>query len=135
VSQQNIEIGRRALVAMSEGDYDTWFELTSPAIRFELGPGVNPTGMQSVYTGHEGLREFRNLLSDVFDRHESTIEEISDAGDRVLCAFRERAVGRMSGVVVDRMLYSAGTVEDGRITRVCTYLDASAALAALEAQQ
>jgi ketosteroid isomerase-like protein len=116
---------------VTQGDYAAAVELASPAITFEMAPGVHPAGMKPVYEGHEGLRDFRRLLFDVFEHYETEIEDVRDSGDHVLCVFRERGVGRISGAGVDRRLHSVWTMKDGKIVRARFYLDATEALKAV----
>jgi ketosteroid isomerase-like protein len=127
VSQENVDIARRAM----QGDYAAGFELASPAMKLELGPGVTPVGMAPVYEGHEGLRQFRSLLFDVYEHYESEIEDVKDSGDDVLVVFRERGIGRLSGVRVDRRLHTVLTMKGGKIVRSRTYLDEAEALKAV----
>ncbi len=87
--------------------------------------------MQPVFEGHEGLRQLRGLLFDVFEHYETEIEDVKDSGDDVLVVFRERGTGRLSGVVVDRRLHSVVTVKGGKIVRSRTYLDEATAVKAV----
>ena len=131
MSQENVDIARRGVEAYTQIDDAAAFALVSPTMKLELGPGVTPAGMQPVYEGHEGLRQFRSLLFDVFEHYEAEIEDVKDSGDDVLVVFRERGTGRLSGVLVDRRLHSVVTVKGGKIARSRTYLDKAEALKAV----
>jgi ketosteroid isomerase-like protein len=59
-----------------------------------------------------------------------TIEEIIDAGDRVVLSAHHRGRGRGSGIKVDARYYEVYTLRDGKIIRVDEYTERIAALEA-----
>ena len=59
-----------------------------------------------------------------------TIEEIIDAGDRVVLSAHHRGRGRGSGIKVDARLYEVYTLRRGKVIRVDEYTDRAAALEA-----
>jgi ketosteroid isomerase-like protein len=59
-----------------------------------------------------------------------TIEEIIDAGDRVVLSAHHRGRDRGSGIKVDARYYEVYTLRDGKIIRVDEYTERIAALEA-----
>lgn len=49
-----------------------------------------------IYRGHEGVRQFWRESVAVFGQIDLEVEELIDAGDKVLAVIREREVGRAS---------------------------------------
>jgi ketosteroid isomerase-like protein len=49
------------------------------------------------------------------------VEEMIDAGDRVLVVVRDRAVGRASGVPVEAGHIAVWTLAGGKVTRLRTF--------------
>jgi hypothetical protein len=89
VSQQNVEIVGRAMdafnvsaVLMGKGDPAPWLhEFCDPAIELDLSRrGIDP----DVYHGHAGFLRLRSQDSDAWREGRFEVEEILDAGDRVV---------------------------------------------------
>lgn len=125
---RNIEIVRKVYVAFGRGDNLLPFEHYADDIEWDLSRGME--GVGGVHRGHEGVRNsFRDLLT-AFSVIEFEVEEIVETGDRVLATVHERYLGRTSDVDVDRRHYAVFTFRDGKILKMCVYLDRSEALAA-----
>src|SRR5207244_11487558 len=76
------------------------------------------TVMDSVsYHGHEGVRQFWQESLSVFGTVDLDVEELIDAGDRVVALIREREIGRTSGAAVDGRHVAVGTLADGKVGR------------------
>ena len=131
MSQENVEIVRSIYDAVARRDDVTPFEVYAEDIVFDLSKArraaLNP---QPVYHGHEGVRQgWRDLLS-VFGEVDFEVEELIDAGDRVLAAIREREVGRASGVPVETTHLAVWTLADGKVIRMQVLDDRQEALKA-----
>jgi ketosteroid isomerase-like protein len=83
-----------------------------------------------VYQGHEGVRQsWRESLS-VFGEVDLEVEELIDAGERVVAVIRERAVGRASGVPVETAHLAVWTFADGKVIKLQVFDDRQQALEA-----
>ena len=78
-----------------------------------------------------------NAIRDNFDRWQSTfdelsvtVEEIIDAGDRVIHSAHWRGQGRGSGIKVDAVYHEVYKLRDGKIIRVDEYTERTEALEA-----
>ena len=65
-----------------------------------------------------------------WDELETVIEEVIDAGDKVVMAVRYRGRGRASGVEVNDQLFEVHTFRDGQCVRKVDFQERAAALEA-----
>ena len=131
MSQENVEIVLSVYEAFARRDNAAPFEVYATDIEWDQSRGLLAEGSASVFHGHEGVRQFVRSLLAAFSVIEFTVEEITAAGDRVIATVHERYLGRASGVKVARRHYTLWTIRDGKITRMCAYLDADEALEAV----
>ena len=123
MSQENVELVRRLLAAFNERDMST--------IRSGLHPDVELQTIVEAQHGHAGAADWIARADSVFDSFEMTVEELIDAGDRVVAVVHERATGRGSGLQVDQHLAQVLTIRDGRVTRIQSFTDRAEALKAV----
>jgi ketosteroid isomerase-like protein len=131
MSQENVEIVRGIYEAASRRDDVSPFEVYAEDIVWDLSNAGRALLMpQRVYRGHEGVRQvFREGYSS-FSEINFTVEELTDAGDRVLATIRERDVGRTSGARVEATYFAVWTLADGKIARMQLFDDRRQALEA-----
>jgi ketosteroid isomerase-like protein len=87
---------------------------------------------EPIWRGHAGLRKFFRDYYETWDELEDTIEELIDAGDRVVSVVTTRARGRSSGIDVEWKGHAAvWTIRDGRIAQVTWFSDRDQALEAV----
>jgi ketosteroid isomerase-like protein len=124
MSQENVEIVRRAFESLSSGR-------GSSEVLASFDPNFV---MKPVETGETyGVNAVRNNFEDwqsAWEELEVTIEEIIDAGDRVVHSAHYRGRGRGSGIKVDARYYEVYTLREGKIIRVDEYTERIAALEA-----
>jgi uncharacterized protein len=127
MSQENVEIVRRAFTAYTRGDTALFLELLDPDVVW-IPFGATLEGR--VYRGHDGVRQWLEGLLTDWEFFEPYPEDFRDLGDRVLVFGHWRARGRASGAELER----AGTwlfdVKGGKIVRLQTYSDRAEALEA-----
>ena len=92
-------------------------------------PGAYPEGAQT-FRGRRGLQRWTETTREVWEEWRFEVEELLDAGDRVVALVRVVARGGSSGVTLDRETAHVWSLEDGRVTRCQVYLDRSEGLAA-----
>ena len=129
MSEENVDVVRRANEAFASGDVATALDLLDPAIEWHgtvggMDEGRVAHGREEVVQGF--LEYFEN-----WERIELRADEYIDAGDGGVVVFHhEVAKGRQSGVVVETDTGSVSTVSGGKIVRVRAYMDRAEALRA-----
>jgi ketosteroid isomerase-like protein len=131
MSQENVEIVRRAYEALTGGRLDDWFEFLDPEIEWR-GPREFPD-LAEPHFGHEGVARYGAKLNEALDDYRMTPEEFIDAGeDQVLVFSREGGRGRGSGAEVEtNPTAHLWTLRDGKAIRMQSYWERSDALEAV----
>jgi ketosteroid isomerase-like protein len=129
MSDENVDALRRSNQAFNAGDLDRSLELwDSDAVYYEQ-PG-NPLDTADVLRGLDQIRaSLASYLAEFPDFH-SEIDELVDAGDKVVCVQRWTGTGRSSGLSVDMEEIIVLTFENGKITEGKVYPDRTSALEA-----
>ena len=134
MSEENVEIVRRSYDAWESGNIDSWLEFFDPEVEWvpppawaalEVGRGTEAL----VLHGHAGIREFLDVIGEMWDEQEVEPERFLDAGDRVLVLVRLRVRGR-GGVEIDEPWAHLITLRNGKAIRVELYPDRAEALEA-----
>jgi ketosteroid isomerase-like protein len=119
VSAENIELVQRVHSADAGGDYELALSFFSPHV--ELDATHMPDGQV-----FRGLDEVRGHILDWrsgWSAFREEVEEVLDAGSRVVIFYRDRGVGRSSGVETEIRYASVWDVRDGRVVRMKIFLD------------
>ena len=98
MSQQNLEGVRRGYEAFNRGDLDQVLEGLDPEIEWHVPP-ILPE--ETVYNGHDGVRELWRNLEDAFEKVEIVVEEMFEADDKVVTMAAVRGRGMGSGAEVE----------------------------------
>jgi ketosteroid isomerase-like protein len=130
MSEENVEIVRRAWEAWIRGDLDTLFETFDPAVEWDTttfegwpDPGV--------YHRHEGVRRFFEEWLAFWERYEAGVDEYLDVDDdRVLVLCWQRGSVRGSSVPVQMDWAQLCTLKRGFVCRMAAYSDRADALEA-----
>ncbi len=132
MSQENVEIVRGIYEAVAQRDDVSPYEVYADDIVWDLShtAGLAHLLSRPVYHGHEGVRQFWREMVASFGAWDLEIDEIRDAGDRVLAVVRDHATGRASGVPVEGGHVAVWTLAEGRVTRLQTFYDHRQALEA-----
>jgi uncharacterized protein len=114
MSQENVEVVRRAWEAIDRRDNESLFALYDQNIVWcsHYGP------ISGSYLGHEGVRQFFREWTDALETFRARAEEFIDAGDFVVVGVTVWARGRGSGVEAEMTQGHLCTVQNGRLTRV-----------------
>jgi ketosteroid isomerase-like protein len=136
MSQEDVEIVRRAYARLAEGDALgdwTWFFEEFAHDDLELRPAGMYLDAARSYRGREGWARFWRDFSSVWEkwRFDPTAFEFLDAGDRVVVFARAVGTGRGSGVEVRQDEAHLWTLRDGRMLLGISYLDRAQALEAV----
>ena len=132
MSQENVEIVRGIYEAVARRDGVTPFEAYAEDIVWDLSNSRRTAlGVEPIYRGHEGVRQFWRDALSVFGDADLEVEELIDAGDQVVAVTRERAIGRGSGVPVQSIAVSVWTLADGKVIQVQVFDERQQALEAV----
>src|SRR5437764_14350651 len=124
MSQENVELVRKVYDAAARRDDVTAFEFYAEDIVWDISnSGRAAMGVEPVYEGHEGVRQYWREVLSVFGEVDFEVEEMVDAGDQVLAVIREREVGRASGAPVESTHFALWTVADGKVIRLQIFDD------------
>ena len=116
MSEENVEIVRRAWEASERRDNEAALALYDPTIEIHV---TEQAGFDTaVYRGLEGVQEFFRHLLDAFGEMHNEVEEWIDAGDDVIAMVHTYGRGRRSGVPVDMVQAHLWTVREGRLCRL-----------------
>jgi ketosteroid isomerase-like protein len=125
MSQENVEIVRRAFAYEIYGVGD---RAEAEAI-FDPHVVMNPIDEGPSY-GPDEMRYNWERWASAFDGLRVTVEEIVDAGDRVVLVAHHQGRGRGSGIEVDARFYEVYTLRKGKVWRVDEYTEREQALEA-----
>jgi ketosteroid isomerase-like protein len=128
MSQENVEIVRRAFDAFARGDLEAVVATLDPAVKLE--DHDRSLDSPATYQGREGFLQGIALVNEGFEDVRYTPEEFTDTGRRVLVTVRRTGRGTASGVAVDELQFHVFDVENGRIVRVRAFLERKEALEA-----
>jgi ketosteroid isomerase-like protein len=125
MSQETVEIVRRAWEAWERGDLTGWLELTSDDLVTRRVGLDNAT-----YQGKEGFLEQASEWSEGFAEWSVAAKEFIDAGDQVVVRNHQTARGEASGVPVETDFWFVHTVSQGKTVRVDMFVTEREALEA-----
>jgi ketosteroid isomerase-like protein len=115
VSEENVEIVRRAYAAFNRGDLDAVVADVAPDAEY-VTSGTIP-GSRGVYRGREELKRHFGWLREEFDDVRVEVHDLIGAGDQVLVLRTSRGRGKQSGVEASWTTWQLWTVLDGELVR------------------
>src|SRR4051795_11585414 len=127
MSQENVEIVRRAYDLVSRGDIAGLGEITSP--QFELHENVLVPDA-AVYHGLEGLKKWLDASAEAFSNFRFEPERFIERGDWIFAPVHSYGRGKGSGAPFDARYVTALRVELGKVVFAASYEDLSEALKA-----
>jgi uncharacterized protein len=127
MSQENVEVVRRAVAAVNRRDIDGYLACCTDDVRLST-PLAEVAG---AYDGPDGIRRFFTDISDTGPDFKLTIERLEAVGtDRVLALMEVTATGRASGIPQDAQTGNVYDLVDGKIDRIQIFVDRQQALEA-----
>jgi ketosteroid isomerase-like protein len=128
VSQENVEIVRRATEAHQRHDNATVVSLYDSEVEMEVR---DLAGETVIYRGLDGVEMvFRDFLDALRD-WTSTVDEWIDGGNDVIAVLRMTGHGRKSGAPFERREAHVWTVRKGKLWRLRVYETRDEALKAV----
>jgi len=128
MSQENVEIVRRAIEAFSRGDVDAFADLTTSDLEWATGLGAIEG---EIFRGREGIETYFGRLAGAWDEFLFLPDEFRDLDDTVLVLGRLEGRGRGAGVPVDSPVGAVWDLRGGKVWRLRAYLDHAEALDAV----
>ena len=132
MSEENVEIVRRAYDAWNQEDLDAFLSIVHPDTEWGGGGAADLfLGVKSAYRGREGVREWWTAVKEPWNYFKSHVQRTFAGDDKVVTVVRFEAEGKESGAKVGLpFLTNVMEVKDGRIVRFNAYLSLEEALAA-----
>ena len=131
MSQENVEIVRRGIDAFNRLDGEATRDLWATDGEWRslyLGDGLLDG---TIYRGADQVVEFVEQQAETWESAAVEALEIREVDDDVIVKFRLSAIGRASGIPVDRVTWNVFTLHDGKITAGRSYLTEHEALEAV----
>jgi ketosteroid isomerase-like protein len=135
MSQENVGVFKRAFDAINRGDADALVAELDPEVEWHGAILMAMGGTQTVYRGHDGVREWLRDLYETLTDFQAEYPEIRDLGDRTVAIGRVRARGAASDAQIESPHGTVTDYKDGKAIRVRTYLDPDEALGAAGLQE
>ena len=128
MSQENVEIVRRAVAAVNQRDIDGYLACCANDVQLST-PLAEVAG---VYEGPDGIRRFFADLGDTSPDFKITTERLEAVGtDRVLAFMLVTGTGRASGIPQEARTGNVYDLADGKIERIRIFVDREQALEAI----
>jgi ketosteroid isomerase-like protein len=127
MSQENVEVVRRAFEAYVRGDLETSLAAFDPEV--ETYDHDLPDAGE--YRGVEGLLRWQAHWDREWESWRWEPKEYIDAGERVVAVLHVHARGRQSGVDVERVDGAVYTMREGKCVRLDYYGSKEQALEAV----
>jgi ketosteroid isomerase-like protein len=121
MSEQNVEIVRRAYAALSQGDADTLRDLTDPEFVADFSRRLVEPG---VLRGRDEALAFLGQSREPWDDYPVwEPQELIDAGDKVVALIRTSARGKGSGIEVEAYVWNLWRFRDGKLVEATYFGD------------
>jgi ketosteroid isomerase-like protein len=128
MSQQNVEIVKRAMDAFNRRDLTVYDDLYTAD--YEWFPALMGAVDGTSFRGVDGVRRYYEVLGDTWEEFRVETEELVDLGACVLAYIRVDGRGKGSGVPVVGRQTLICDIRDRKVSRVRSYLDRGDALKA-----
>jgi ketosteroid isomerase-like protein len=127
MSQENVEVARRAYEAFNAGDISAWLPMHSADAEMHDLPTIPDAG---VHRGHVEMRTWVEGIIETTEYIRFEPQRFIEAGESVLVPVRASAKGRESGVPVEMSFFHVFEFSDGKISCLWSYVDEAEALEA-----
>ena len=129
MSEENVDAVRRSNQAFNDGDLDGALENYDPQVVYHEQPG-GPLDTAELLQGLDEVRASVASYLAEFPDFRSEIDELVDAGDKVVCVQRWTGTGRGSGIPTEFAEVIVHTFQNGKVTEARVYPDRASALEA-----
>ncbi len=125
MSQENIDLLRRAYEGWNRGDPAAIYVTMDPDVELVLPEGGVNTGTRR---GPEAVKQFAETYIESFDGYQLVPEGFFAEGDDVLVFIRQCGRGRASGVEVENEGAHLLTLRNGKVVRLEVFTDRARAV-------
>ncbi len=127
MSQENVELVRRTLDQAREKPEVLW-DILDDDVQWE----ASALGIPGLTTHHgpDGVREFFRRWVGAFEEWGYEIEEVIEAGDKVLVRIHQWGRGKGSGVAVENRFWQVWTLRNGKLIHATHHFEKAPALEA-----
>jgi ketosteroid isomerase-like protein len=127
MSQENVEVVRRATDAWNRRDLATWLASLSADAEIDWSRSRGP--QKGVYRGHREFVDFWDVFWETFEDVQVELHGFTEVGSEVVASNTAHLRGREGIEVVARSTF-VWTVENGQITRFGMFQERAEALEA-----
>ena len=110
MSQENVELARRAFDAFNRRDLDAFLALMDADVRAVPFAAA----IEGDYLGHDGIRRWWENLLGVFPDFKLGAVEVRDFGDMTVASVRNRGRATGSDILMDQTLWQVAEWRDGK---------------------
>jgi ketosteroid isomerase-like protein len=132
MSQENVELVRRIYEAVNRGELDTANSYVHPEIEFHTYAQSPEAG---VYRGKEAVLKYNRDLFAQFESIRFDVDELVDAGDRVVVVTTQHAVPKGGRQEMNVHVAEVWVVRDGLLAGRRSYSTRAEALEAVGIQE
>jgi ketosteroid isomerase-like protein len=130
MSQENVDGFKRAFDAINRRDAEALLSELDPEVEWHAAILMAMGGKQTVYRGHEGVREWLGDLYETPSEFQAEYPDIRDLGDRTVAIGVIRGRGTASEAEIESPHATVVEFKNGKGIRIRTYLDPKEALEA-----
>jgi len=130
MSQANVEVFKRAFDAINRRDDEALLSELDPEVEWHAAILMAMGGTQTVYRGHEGVREWLRDLYETLSEFHADYPDVWDLGDRTVAIGVVRGRGAASEAEIESPHGTVVEFKNGKGIRIRTYLDPEDALKA-----
>jgi ketosteroid isomerase-like protein len=127
MTPHNVAIVRTWTDAFNRRDFDSLIEDLDPEVELHEWPAA--PGART-YRGPEGIRKALDSWFEAWEWMEVEIEDLVEAGDRVLVTLHQRAKGKVSAIEVEVDTFNVYTFRAGKVFRIQLFTEREPALEA-----
>jgi ketosteroid isomerase-like protein len=129
MSQENVEAIRAVYEEWRNGNFRAGVDLYDPLAVLVQGAGLPEPG---AYLGLEGIGDYMRTFLEAWEHVTIEAEDLVDAGDSVVAAVVQRAIGKASGAPPAEFRYfQVWSFRGGKVIRLEVLRDRVAALEAV----
>ena len=128
MAHENVELVKQGVEAFNRGDMNEMLAILDPEVEF-VTAGLFP-GTAPLYRGHDGWVTFWRDFRETWESLSIKADEFRETGDRVVLLMTFDARGR-DGLEAHREFANVWTLRNGRVVRLQSYGEWSAALEAV----
>ena len=128
MSQENVEIVRRAYAVLAEQGVEAALAFTDPEFEATTPPGL--ASEPDTYRGHDGVRRWFGSFDGAMEGVRLEGQEFTAVGDKVLVETKLLGRGRTTGIETEQRAFLVWTLREGMVIGVQTFAERGQALEA-----